>query len=102
MKTLKEIKKALLEGGIITTANKFLNSSITWTEDDIDPNDYMVEILIPDHSENIMITFVRDEEYFAGVRNSDFSEEIAEEKEKRDFLKELENNADIFEKRFFD
>jgi len=94
-----ELKKAINERGvIITTAEEFLNSSVTWYEDNICPEDYMVEILKPDHDDKIIVTFVRNEEFVNRVYNTDFSETISYEDE-ADFINELCENSQIFELR---
>ncbi len=92
----EELKKAIEDKRTIyTTAEEFLKSSITWNEDNIDPADYMVEIVKPDHDDKIIVTFVKNEEFENRVYNTDFSETILKEDEK-EFIQELCENSQIF------
>jgi len=94
MKTL-ELKEAIENNKIIyTTAVEFLKSPIMWNEGDIDPEDYMVEICFAD--DEMMVIFVKCEEFFSKVYNTDFSESITAE-DCNVFTSELFANAEIFE-----
>lgn len=88
---------ACINGGsiIYASAVDFLKSSITWFEDNIEPSEYMVEILRPDDIDPIMVTFVKESEWRSKVYNTDFSEVIKSDDEES-FLKELCQNAEIF------
>jgi hypothetical protein len=90
LKKLIDQKKA----DLITTATEFLNSSIQWVEDDINPDNYMVEVVQSEMAEDeILINFVMCDEYFNGTRNTDFGEWI----NISDIKDELLSNAKIFE-----
>jgi hypothetical protein len=72
-----EVIKALKSNKILCcSATEFLSSTITWNEDNINPEEYMVEILHPDNEKRIMVTFVKEDEWRNKVYNSDFSEYI--------------------------
>ena len=88
---------ACINGGsiICAPADKFLKSTITWVEHEIDPEEYIVEILRPDGVDNVMVTFVKNSEWVSKVYNTEFSEKIEPEDEE-EFLKELFDNASIF------
>lgn len=95
----QELMKALNSGDIIyTTAHEFLNSSIIWFEDNINPLDYMVEIYRPNDIDNIQVTFSKNEEFNSKCYNTDFTEVIKTEDEDG-FLKELCENCEIFSER---
>ena len=88
---------ACINGGsiICASADEFLKSSITWNEDNIEPSDYIVEVLRPNDTDDIMVTFVKEGEWRSKVYNTDFSEVISSDDED-DFLRELCDNASIF------
>ncbi len=93
----QELIKAINSGDLIyTTASEFLKSTITWFEDNIEPNEYMVEICRP--IDNILVTFVKKTEFESRCYNTDFSEVIKPE-DNDTFLKELCENIEIFIKR---
>jgi len=95
----QEIMKAINSGDVIyTTANEFLNSSIIWFEDDIEPKEYMVEICRPDHIDEIQVIFSRNEEFNSETYNTDFSE-VIKPVDEEEFLKELCANCEIFAER---
>lgn len=96
----KQELMACINGGsiIFTTAKEFLNSSITWFDDKIDTTEWTVEILRPNDTDNIMVTFVKNNEFWQKTYNTDFSETIKTEDEEA-FLQELCDNADIFGER---
>ncbi len=93
-----ELKQAIESNKIIvTTAQEFFSSSINWSVDnEEDFKDYMVEIYRNDFGTDVIsVTFVEENEFRNNVRNTDFSEYI-EKDDENDFLRELEDNSEIF------
>lgn len=94
--TSQELMACINGGSIIcATATEFLKSRITWNEDNINPEDYIVELLRPNDIDNVMVTFVKEDEWRNKVYNTDFSETIKTEDEE-EFLKELCECSEIF------
>ena len=89
-----ELREAISNYNVIyTTAKEFLSSNINWSEDNIDPEEYMVVIAM--FIGEIIVTFVKNAEYNAKVYNTDFSTTITGEDHDQ-FLSELERDSKIF------